>query len=271
MWLLNTKTISLEEFTEETLPSYAILSHTWSTEEVTFRAIKDHPNASKKMKGYAKVRDACNQALTDSHSHIWVDTCCIQKESSAELSEAINSMFKWYKDAAVCYAYLADVENDVDVSRSNSQFHRSKWFTRGWTLQELLAPSRVDFYTIGWKRLGSKTLLRKQLSQITRIDERILCGQDDVYSASIAKRMSWASSRKTTRTEDLAYCLLGIFDVNMPLLYGEGKKAFRRLQEEIIKVSVDQVRIFGSHFIKNSSIYRQRSVLTSQDDICLGI
>src|ERR1700760_1972177 len=121
MWLLNTKTISLEEFSEDTIPRYAILSHTWEKQEVSFRAIQDpNPNVARNLKGYSKVRDSCKQALADSFTYIWIDTCCIDKGSSAELSEAINSMFRWYRDADVCYAYLQDVPDDVDVTWAHS-------------------------------------------------------------------------------------------------------------------------------------------------------
>jgi hypothetical protein len=148
-------------------------------------------------------------------------------------------MFRWYKDAEVCYAYLADVSHPVYLDGKRSALSRSKWFTRGWTLQELIAPSNEIFFSSSWTRLGSKSELIKHLSTITGIDEKVLIS-GNTHSASIAQRMSWASKRRTTRTEDMAYCLLGIFDVNMPLLYGEGEKAFLRLQQELIKVSQDQ-------------------------------
>jgi hypothetical protein len=253
MWLLNTTTLILEEFTEDSVPEYCILSHTWfSRGEVTFRLIRSTSPADRKaaeaLPGYAKLRDSCHQAVRDKFKWIWIDTCCIDKESSAELSEAINSMFRWYKEAKVCYAYLSDVPDDADVDRKKGSFYRSRWFTRGWTLQELLAPSVVYFFTSGWKRLGSKTLLRSQISEITKIGETFLTGEESIWNAAIAKRMSWAGNRKTTRTEDQAYCLLGLFDVNMPLLYGEGKKAFLRLQEEIIRSSTDQtIFAWGFH------------------------
>jgi Heterokaryon incompatibility protein (HET) len=245
MWLLNTSTIILTEFVEGEIPPYAILSHTWEKEEVSFQLIRDPDRTvAKSLKGYTKVIDSCAQAVRDNFQWIWIDTCCIDKSSSADLSEAINSMFRWYHDARVCFAYLADVPDDVDIDWPSSAFHRSKWFNRGWTLQELLAPSLVFFFTSGWRRLGSKTGMRKHVSRITKIDESVLSGQEEVFDVSIATRMSWAATRKTTRTEDIAYCLLGIFKVNMPLLYGEGSMAFRRLQEEIIKGS-DDLSIFA--------------------------
>jgi len=168
------------------------------------------------------------------------DTCCINKSSSAELSEAINSMFAWYRRAKVCYAYLSDIEAREDLGKS-------QWFKRGWTLQELLAPVHVVFYGgAAWTFLGTKASLKEEIWTATGIPVHFLHeeheedGRRDIQTASIAERMFWASSRETTRREDLAYCLLGMFDVNMPLIYGEGDKAFIRLQEEIMRESTDQ-------------------------------
>lgn len=166
------------------------------------------------------------------------DRCCINKNSSAELSEAINSMFSWYKNAQVCYAYLSDVGIVTSLQQKQTDIKKSRWFTRGWTLQELLAPSSVVFFSNDWQSLGTKAELSDLLSDITDIDVDILRGLDLGF-ASVAQKMSWASARHTTRVEDVAYCLLGIFNVNMPLLYGEGNKAFHRLQEEILKGSND--------------------------------
>lgn len=138
----------------------------------------------------------------------------------------------------VCYAYLSDVVDIPHAEALSPQFKTSRWFTRGWTLQELLAPCCLRFYSARWDCLGNREDLAQQITDITRIEEGFLFGQD-IRNASIAKRFSWAALRETSRTEDIAYCLLGIFDVNMPLLYGEGKKAFIRLQEEIMKSSSD--------------------------------
>lgn len=166
------------------------------------------------------------------------DTVCIDKSSSAELSEAINSMYRWYQNAQICYAYLADVTVAEKPRGGGSAFERSRWFTRGWTLQELIAPSNLVFYSSDWRRIGTKSELRDIISEITGINVGVLGGTDPDHF-SIAQRMSWASKRKTTRVEDIAYCLLGIFGVNMTLLYGEGERSFVRLQEEIMKASDD--------------------------------
>ncbi|KAF2400700.1 HET-domain-containing protein [Trichodelitschia bisporula] len=181
------------------------------------------------LPGYEKIRQTCAQATLDGLAYVWIDTCCIDKSSSAELSEAINSMFRWYAMASICYAFLED-----DVPPFRQRFLRSRYFTRGWTLQELLAPKDVIFYDRTWNRLGSKHELGELVSDVTGIDQRFLQHRAPLQAASVAARMSWASKRQTTRVEDTAYCLIGIFDVYMPLIYGEGQDAFIRLQEAIL-------------------------------------
>ncbi|KAH5280559.1 hypothetical protein HBI72_021710 [Parastagonospora nodorum] len=234
MRLINARTLEIVEFLSEgQIPPFVILSHTWEDEECTLQQMQASSHTEiYRRKGYKKIQSCCKQALKDGFEWAWIDTCCIDKTSTAELSEAINSMFRWYRIAQICYAFLADVH---DVTRLAS----SRWFTRGWTLQELVAPSTLWFYDFNWQFLGSKDDLRKELEKITSIDIDVLAN-GSIESISIARRMSWAAKRQTTRIEDQAYSLLGIFDVNMPLLYGEGKKAFRRLQEEIMKISDDQ-------------------------------
>ncbi|KAI1398157.1 HET-domain-containing protein [Hypoxylon fuscum] len=226
---------------------YAILSHTWEDDEIIFDDIESGRanDASSKtpaaLASLSKLRGACKQAAEDGYEYIWIDSCCIDKRSSAELSEAINSMFAWYRDAAICYAFLLKAPNELGTAESKAEFAKNRWFTRGWTLQELLAPSEVIFFSGEWVPIGEKKLLCALLARITGIDLDILLGGCPLISASVGRRMSWAAKRVTTRPEDSAYCLLGIFSVNMPMLYGEGKeKAFLRLQEEIMKESDDQ-------------------------------
>jgi hypothetical protein len=166
-----------------------------------------------------------------------VDTNCINKDSSSELSEAINSMFTWYQNSSICFVYLDDFV--YESKDSLVAFGDSRWFTRGWTLQELLAPKIVQFFDADWVEFGTKQSLLISISKITSIQFQYLIHPDSIRLSSVAKRMSWVASRITTREEDIAYCLLGIFEVNMPLLYGEGSKAFIRLQEEIIRHSND--------------------------------
>jgi len=239
MRLINAHTLELEEFVDETAVEYAILSHRWQDEEVGFQVYQDL-KAARRLKGFDKIQRCCRQALLEGHGWVWCDTCCIDKSSSAELSEAINSMFRYYQSADVCYVYLSDVEaHTSSQEHTQDRMMQSGWFTRGWTLQELLAPPRAVFYDRTWNFLGTKQTLCSALALRTGIDEVILNGLDAISGRSIAQRMSWASERTTTRREDLAYCLLGIFDVNMPMLYGEGGKAFVRLQQEIIRQSAD--------------------------------
>lgn len=247
MYLLHARTVELREFHGDEIPAYAILSHTWGEREVTFQDMQASRSQAADKAGLSKILHTCKKALEDSLEYAWVDTCCIDKNSSAELTEAINSMFRWYQKAEKCYVYLADVPARGDPMFELA-FASSRWFTRGWTLQELLAPRNVCFYSSDWTFLGTKLELCDEISKITTISPPFLRGTN-VQHASVAKKMSWASKRKTTRVEDISYCLLGIFGVHMPMLYGEGENAFRRLQEEIIKVSNDQsLFAWGSEF-----------------------
>lgn len=244
MRLIDTRTLELLEFFGNKIPKeYAILSHTWEDEEVTFQDWQDLRVAEKK-RGFYKISMACKQAQLHDLHHLWADTACIDKKSSAELSEAINSMFSWYQGATICYVYLADVrpmpaEWDTMTEPYVQHFCRSRWFTRGWTLQELLAPMALTFYSQDWSKIASRSTLAQVISETTQIDKGYLRDIEKIREANIAEKMSWLSRRVTTRVEDMAYCMLGIFNVNMPLLYGEGSKAFTRLQEEIIKTSND--------------------------------
>ena len=227
---------SLTEFIGDNIPQYAILSHTWGAddEEVTFRDLRKGKRRAKV--GYRKIQFCSDQAAKDGLRYFWVDTCCIDKSSSAELSEAINSMFAWYRDAARCYVYLSDVST-CDFSSDKLVFQQSRWFTRGWTLQELIAPASVEFFTVEGERLGDKVSMVDELSSITHISVQALQGCP-LRDISVEQRMSWIQSRQTKREEDAAYSLLGIFDVYMPLLYGERREnAFARLTEEINKLS----------------------------------
>lgn len=232
MRLLNTKTKKLEEF--DRIPSfYAILSHRWQKNEVSFQDMSR--SDVEQLEGYAKLSTACDKALKFGFLYLWMDTCCIDKSSSSELSEAINSMYTWYKAAMLCIVYL----NDIHQDSWQEKLKESTWFTRGWTLQELIAPSEIIFVDKDWQIIGMKNALNGILAQITGIDKDVLL-TGNMGGISVATKMSWASKRQTTRPEDVAYSLMGIFDVNMPTIYGEGEKAFIRLQEEIMKRSNDQ-------------------------------
>jgi Heterokaryon incompatibility protein (HET) len=256
MRLLNTKSLKFSEFFDSNVPRYVILSHRWGDREVTLQAFREQRIKSDSVNQFRtcfqqlqhrepslwKIIGACQVAESRSFEWIWIDVCCVDKSSSVELSEAMNSMFRWYAEAAECYAYLKDVEEG-----SNDRiFEKSEWHTRGWTLQELLAPIELNFFECHWNPIGSRSELADKISNATGIDIGYLRGDDfhhvrgDFFQASVAKRMSWLARRQTSRIEDIAYCMLGIFDVNMPVLYGEGKKAFMRLQLEIIKKSDDE-------------------------------
>ncbi|KAK8876865.1 HET-domain-containing protein [Apiospora arundinis] len=190
-----------------------------------------------RMRGYEKISMCQNQALTEGIDWVWVDTCCIDKQSSAELSEAINSMYRWYKQSYICYAYLQDVSHLEEIEHS-------RWFTRGWTLQELLAPAEVVFYSQDWRCLGTKSSLGWRIEAVTGIELEYLNALFP-HKANVSKKMSWAAERNTARVEDEAYSLLGLFDINMPLIYGEGKKAFKRFQEEILRRNPEDHTLFA--------------------------
>ncbi|KAH7073575.1 heterokaryon incompatibility protein-domain-containing protein, partial [Paraphoma chrysanthemicola] len=245
MRLIHVDTKRLTEFASRP-PPYAVLSHTWSNSEVTYDDMLTG-NGTEKL-GWRKIEETCRQAREDGLRYAWVDTCCINKDSSAELSESINSMFRWYREAAICYAFLEDVRRAASIGQDVLQlwpnFQSARWFSRGWTLQELLAPAKeFRFYGEDWQLIGTREELAMVISQATNIDRDAIyswSSEEYIRHASIARKMSWAANRETTREEDIAYSLLGLFDVNMPLLYGEGgSRAFERLQEEMMKRGTD--------------------------------
>ena len=246
MRLLHVESLCFEEFFDDEIPPYAILSHRWEGKEVAFHEFE----AAKERDGpeFSKIKNFCSFVRQQPYpgvnlEWVWIDTCCIDKKSSAELSEAINSMFQWYKRSMVCYAYLSSVDTGPWGIRVQ-QFKHSPWFTRGWTLQELIAPRSVFFLDRQWTIIREKSEIAAEISAITGIEKDYLNLSHGRWNSldqtSIATKMSWVSRRETSRPEDMAYCLLGIFDINMPLLYGEGMKAFMRLQLEIIRKSDDE-------------------------------
>lgn len=299
MRLIDVHTIELRWFNDNEIPEYAILSHTWGADEVSYQelvwinrikaytASYETPSSSMdslstqdeqsslmlaametmlrsstsfattlggikeedllRRPGYSKIINAAKEAQKLNFRYVWIDTCCIDKSSSAELQEAINSMYRWYQKAEVCIVYLEDVWSPIfepgefhtasDIAKS--AFESSRWTRRGWTLQELVAPAVCRFYLHDWRLLGEKEEFLQELSVTTGIPVFVLEERRSVSEVSVAERMSWAAHRETTREEDRAYCLLGLFDIQMPLLYGEGKKAFIRLQEEILKTTDD--------------------------------
>ncbi|KAF2250968.1 HET-domain-containing protein [Trematosphaeria pertusa] len=314
MRLIDVDTIEIKTFGERDVPEYAILSHTWGADEVTFqeltwinrvRAVRSMPETQDSQAtinghldgsatvvlaamemlvkgtwnpgtglpdisdealmgryGYAKIVNSARTAKELGYRWLWCDTCCIDKTSSAELQEAINSMFRWYNESAVCLVYLNDIppESAIFDTQATSEvasnaFTKCRWITRGWTLQELVAPSSVRFYYQDWTLMGDKGEFIEELSNATGIPIFVL-ENGDLSEVSLAERMSWACYRQTTRIEDMAYCLLGIFDIQMPMLYGEGEKAFIRLQEEILKTT-DDYSLFAWRAVNSEkSIYR---------------
>ena len=236
---------------------YAILSHRWiekesgETAEVGYEEMVELANMDtgkqdkiRERDGYQKILRSCKQAERDGFEWLWVDTCCIDKRSSAELSEAINSMYHWYENSARCYAYLHDVPDSFPTKRSFWRYRYyngwPEWFSRGWTLQELIAPDDVRFFNKDWRPIGDKRKHSTTLQDITRVPQNILINGFSLTRPCVAQIMSWAADRKTSRVEDKAYSLMGLLGVNMPMLYGEGKVAFQRLQLEIIRMSNDQ-------------------------------
>ena len=245
MWLLSTDRAELHYFPRsfDAAGGYAILSHIWDGDEQTLQDVRaivercrgkgTNPRDDQELS--PKIRECCILAEKYGYRWVWIDSCCIDKTSSSELSEAINSMYKWYKSAEVCFAYLKDVPSDDVLGAPKSAFRKSRWHTRGWTLQELIAPDSVIFLSVHWRELGTRAGLAELLEAITRVPSRVLMGANRPAEWSISNRMSWASRRKTTRVEDEAYCLMGLFGVNMSTNYGEGKRAFIRLQYEIMQ------------------------------------
>jgi hypothetical protein len=250
---------------DDAMPRYAILSHTWGddSQEVTFDDMVE--GAGRGKAGYKKIKFCAEQAASDGLGYFWVDSCCIKKSSDAELSESLNSMFRWYQRAAKCYVYLSDVSSrnrrtgDGNTESTWEQALRnSKWFTRGWTLQELIAPASVEFFSSEGKRLGDKRNLVQQIYEITAIAHGALHG-DSLSSFSVDDRLAWAANRQTTRKEDKAYCLLGIFDVYLPPIYGEGDNAFKRLKAEIAKISKGKPSpCYQNHSTRNVLIETKR-------------
>lgn len=217
---------------------YAILLHTWGAddEELLFDDIEDG-SLRKGATIFYKVVKCCAQAEKDGLNYAWIDICCIKKADPTELGEAINSMFRWYNEAAICYAYLADVSSGENGRFQLTQFCSCRWFKRGCTLQELLAPNNLRFYDSRWHYLGTKATRSSTIERRIGIPRHFLQGTA-LSGASVAQCMSWASRRETKREEDIAYRLLGMFDVTMPMVYGEGSyRAFTRLQQEIMRKS----------------------------------
>lgn len=272
MRLLDVNRLEFREFGgSASCPKYAILSHRWGDEEITLQSFgearkeveqameqhseqRQHSNA-----GSSKIAGACLQARQHGLDYLWVDTCCIDKTSTVEMAESLNSMFKCYERAQACYSHLMDVVSLADDPQFAAHFRNSQWFTRGWTLQELLAPQNLQFFNCDWVLLGSKQELSADVQAVTLIPSQYLYHQEPLRKASVAQRMSWASKRRTTRIEDRAYSLFGIFDVSIEMRYGEEERAFQRLQQAIIQSCPDEtIFAWTCRGLKDSGILAPR-------------
>ncbi|KAF1359346.1 HET-domain-containing protein [Lizonia empirigonia] len=227
----------LTDFRGKLIPPYAILSHRWSDSETLIEDISNG-NYTKREEGYAKLQFCAEQAAQDGLQYFWIDTCCIDRWDNSERSRAINSMFQWYQNAARCYVFLSDVSTSAATETApcsdwEASFRASAWFSRGWTLQELIAPVSVEFFSREGHRIGDKASLDRLLHDITGLPLAALrnCCLDQF---STSERRRWAENRTTTEEEDIVYCLLGVVGISMPITYGEGQEnAQRRLQAEI--------------------------------------
>ena len=233
-------------FSEDAIPPYTILSHRWNGDtEVLFEDLAVSKRDFEKKAGYRKIEFCAAQTRKDGLQYFWVDTCGIDRWNQLERAQAVNSMYRWYERASKCYVFLSDVSTG-EATRSASrarppqddawktQFRTSEWFQRGWTMQELISPKVVEFFSVESQFLGDKNSLVDLIHDITLIPIAALQGKTPLREFSIAARMSWAENRATTEPEDFAYCQLGLLEVTMPLSYGEGRdKALHRLHEEL--------------------------------------
>ena len=271
MRLLNTRTGEFKWVENPNQFRYAALSHVWSKdprretsygdiarfqEEVRFARARGEvlPEDAVLSKASYKIRGACALARADGIDWLWVDTCCIDKASSAELEGAINAMYEWYASSTVCYVFLQDVDAHEDPFALGSCFRQSEWHARGWTLQELIAPQAVLFFSRSWHFIGAKHGLANLVADVTGVDREVITGEQRVDAVSVSRRMSWASRRITTKREDEAYCLMGILGVHIPVVYGEGPMAFLRLQEELLRRVPDE-----SIFVWDRALYPRTS------------
>ncbi|KAI1781860.1 HET-domain-containing protein [Ganoderma leucocontextum] len=269
MWLLSTDRAELHLFgrPEDVPGGYAILSHVWAEDEQSFADVQElrsacidsnavdpdderipRPRFSSTPRDHVsdKIRQSCIHAESLGYKWLWNDTCCIDRSNDAELSEAVNVMYRYYSLSAICLAYLADVSPGDPIDEV--EFRNSRWHTRGWTLPELIAPHIVKFVARDWTDLGSKHALAPLLESITDIPAPLLRGSRELVRFSVAQRMSWAKGRQTTLVEDRAYSLIGIFGIRMVIIYGEGHRAFERLQEKIVKRTADaSIFVWGRH------------------------
>ncbi|KAJ8454213.1 hypothetical protein ONZ45_g19390 [Pleurotus djamor] len=238
---------------------FAILSHRWEDEELLYADMRSLSGLAMKKKGYAKFTSFVEAAKVYGCRYVWVDTFCINKDSSAELDESIRSMYNWYKSSHVCIVYLAGDQDSYPPDGNDLRSWNDEWFNRGWTLQELLAPKRLKFFWKDWSRVDDTPydLIRDPDEQVQSPSK---------FKASVIERgagmsnydllnykpspenahlvFQWITQRRTTRPEDLAYCMIGLLDLQLPIAYGEGEeRAFYRLQMECVQ-NTDNRSIF---------------------------
>jgi hypothetical protein len=248
--------LNINQYRDDEVP-YAILSHTWGDdeEEVTFRDVIE--SSGRGRVGYRKI-EFCQKRLenrSDNLAHFWIDTCCIHKADAGELSRSLTSMFRWYSNAAICYVYISDVSmpghqpSPPSHEEWKAAFLKSQWFTRGWTLQELIAPRAVEFYSAEGTFLGDRISLENLIQDITGLPIDVLrSGSTALTKYSDDEKFRWAESRQTKEPEDRVYSLLGIFGVSMAIIYGEGRElALGRLKGAIRELRLSTASI-GSNF-----------------------
>lgn len=244
MKLVNTKTIRVESFRDNNVPDYAILSHRWGNREITYAEIQKGAPNLQHTDGYKKIYNCCKLAADVGLDYVWIDTCCIVKKDNAqpgedpELSKELASMFRYYRNSQVSYTYLADVSVDEDPTVPKSAFRNSKWFTRGWTLQELVAPLYITFFDKNWNEIGTKSSLQRVIAEITGIPSTVLLTNSS-SQISVAERRKWFGKRETSVVEDRAYSLMGLLGVNISVKYGEREVAMERLNAKIAELAND--------------------------------
>jgi hypothetical protein len=255
MRLIHTEKREVHDFLDAlSIPRYVALSYSWAADEVGRGDLRDTSLASEKL-SLQKLKEFCREAGNLSFEWLWVDTVCVDRSSTAELSEAINSMFKWFRQSGACIVYLSDVDYVGNVQEQEKNIRQSRWMRRSWTLQELIAPKNMYFYAANWMMIGTKESLLPLLSEVTQVDKAVLENADHLSDYSIGRIMSWAANRETRRVEDIAYSLLGLFGVSMPVIYGEGHTAFTRLQEKIFQ-RTDDATLFAWQSSNSNHMYR---------------
>jgi hypothetical protein len=255
MRLIHTEKCEVHDFLDAlSIPRYAAISYSWEADEVRHGNLRETSLASEKP-SLQELKEFCLQAGNLSLEWLWVDTVCVNRSSSAELSEAINSTFKWFRQSEACIVYLSDVDYVDDSQEQEKRIRQSRWMRRSWTLQELIASQNIHFYAANWMRIGTKESLLPLLSEVTQVDKAVLENADHLSHYSIGRIMSWAANREAPRVEDIAYSLLGLFGVSMPILYGEGHTAFTRLQEKIFQ-RTDDATLFAWQSSNSNHMYR---------------